>query len=222
VVVWPRLDLIVSGFFYIPGQGFFLAYNRYFNFLHHVAVRGAWILGYAFTALAVITFFARRLPLPPTKTWVFLLLALLIGPVLIANGVLKDHWGRARPFRVAEFGGASSFSPALEPQVKAYRNGSFVSGDGAFGFYLTALAYAVPLTRRRLSRTVFWSCIGAGMVFAFSRIVMGSHFFSDNLFAAFSMLLTNVALHAALFGKKVTREYWRAWLGLNPENPVDG
>jgi lipid A 4'-phosphatase len=217
VVVYPPLDLIVSGWFYEPGKGFFLANEVLFIFLHHIAVKGAWILGFTFSLLTIIAFLRDSGSCGlSAKRWLFLLLALLIGPVLIANGMLKDHWGRSRPHEIVEFGGNDTFSPALSPQPDAERNGSFISGDGAFGFYLPCFAYLVPLgTRRKLSRGVFWGGMVAGGAFALSRVAMGSHFLSDNLFAALLMLASSTALHAAMFGQKLTRDYCRSWLGLN-------
>lgn len=216
VVIYPPLDLIVSGWFYEPGKGFFLADEPVFVFFHHVAVKGAWALGYAFSLFTIIAFFLRSgFCGLQAKSWLFLLLALMIGPVLIANGILKDHWGRERPHEITEFGGGARFSPALLPQPDAERNGSFISGDGAFGFYLPCFAYLVPLgSRRAWSRRAFWGGMTAGGAFAFSRIAMGSHFFSDNLFAALLMLMSSAVLHAAMFGQKSTHEYWRTWLRL--------
>jgi lipid A 4'-phosphatase len=213
VVVWPNLDLIVSSWFYTSGEGFFLADHPAFVFMHVLAVRGAWALGFGFAACVLMTAFLRKnIAGINAKSWLFLLLALLIGPVLIANVGLKDHWGRARPREVMEFGGTAAFSPALQPQPAATRNGSFVSGDGAFGFYLPCFAYLVPLnSNRKNSRQVFWCAMAAGGAFAFDRLAMGGHFLSDNLFAALLMLTATAALHAVMFGRDTTRAYWRAW-----------
>jgi lipid A 4'-phosphatase len=214
VVLWPQLDLVVSEWFYRRGEGFFLSEWPGFVFLHWVALKGAWFLGYLFILMLLIApIRALRIGGWRSFDWLFLLLALLLGPVLIANGVLKDNWGRARPREVVEFGGTSSFSYALVPQPDAHRNGSFISGDGAFGFYLPIFAYLVPLdTQRKASRRVFWGCITAGSAFGLARIAMGGHFFSDVLFAALLMLALSAALHVAMYGQKKTVEYWRAWM----------
>jgi lipid A 4'-phosphatase len=213
-VVWPRIDLIASGFFYRAHEGFFLADNPVFTALHWLAYYGARGLGVAFAVLALAAW-VRRKPMGgvDAKAWTFLLLALLIGPALIANAGFKDHWGRARPREVTEFDGAAPFSPALVPQPGARRNGSFVSGDGAFGFFLPAFAFVAP---KRRSRRVFWGCMGAGTLFGFARLAMGAHFLSDVIYAAFLMLAASSAVHAAMYGRAVTVARWRSWFKRGP------
>ena len=215
VVVYPPLDLIVSGWFYKPTQGFYLADEGALVLLHTLAIKGAWYLGYGLFACVPIAFLMRNgFMKQPAKAWFFLLLALLVGPVLIANGGLKDHWGRARPREVHQFGGDHNFSPALIPQMNAERNESFVAGDGAFGAYLHSFAYLVPVaTKRRRSRYVFWGLAAVGSLFGLARMIMGAHFFSDVLFAALFMLASSAAIHASLYGWRSTRTYWRAWMG---------
>jgi lipid A 4'-phosphatase len=146
-VLWPQVDLFASGLFYREGQGFFLADNAILVALHWLAYDGARILGLGFAVLAAGAYAQQRhkggdaLFFLDAKAWLFLLLALVIGPGLVANVGLKDHWGRARPREVTEFGGNAVFSPALVPHFEnAHANGSFVAGDAAFGFFITALA----------------------------------------------------------------------------------
>jgi len=215
-VIWPHIDLLASGAFYREGQGFFLADNSFFVALHWLAYDGARVLGVVFAVLAVFTCFKQKrqgkeavLLSLDTKAWLFLLLALVIGPGLVANVGLKDHWGRARPREVVELGGNAAFSPALIPHFEnAHSNGSFVAGDAAFGFFLPAFAYVAP---RRFSRRVFWGCMTAGGLFGFARLVMGAHFFSDIVYAAFTMLLATACVHAALYGKRETANRWRGF-----------
>jgi lipid A 4'-phosphatase len=210
-IIFPSLDLIVSGFFYAAGTGFFLAGNPILNALEWVTYYGSRGVGAIFLAITAITY-VRHKPLwnIPTKNWLFLFLALLLGPALIANIILKDHWGRARPREVMEFGGTHVFSPALLPQTNAHANGSFVSGDGSFGFFLPTIAYVVPHNR---SRRVFWSMMSLGSIFGIARILMGAHFLSDVLFAGLFMMLSSAALHALMYSHKATRRYWQEWFG---------
>ncbi|MDP9127446.1 MAG: phosphatase PAP2 family protein [Pseudomonadota bacterium] len=206
----PSIDLAISGLFYESGRGFFLEDAPPFVLLHWLATLGAWLLASALLAAVVVTYVRRRTVLGlDAKSWLFLFLGLLLAPGLIGNIGLKDHWGRARPRQTIQFGGTETFSPALEPQKVLHKNGSFIAGDAAFGFYLPSFAY---VTRRRRSRVVFAAGITAGALFGFARIVMGSHFLSDVLYAAAIMLAATAALHATFYGRKATASYWRYWL----------
>ncbi len=212
LALWPKLDLTASGLFYRADEGFYLSDHPVFIVLHIIATKGAWALAIiliAFTAYTIITH--KNIFALDAKSWTFLTLALLIGPVLIANMGLKDHWGRARPREVTEFGGTATFSPALIPQSHGHKNSSFIAGDAAFGFYLPSLAYvgggSSPVKRRRL----FWLGIGTGALFGFVRLAMGAHFLSDILFAALLMLAVSAILHAIMFGWKTTSNCWQGW-----------
>ncbi len=215
-VLVPDVDLAVSGLFYSSEQGFFLADHPVLLALHQIASSGAWGLeiGFALMALAASI---RKKPLLSldSKAWLFLFVALLVGPGLVANLGFKDHWGRERPREITAFGGSGVFSPALVPHFeKARSNGSFVSGDGAFGFFLPAFAYVAP---RRLTRRFFWSGIGGGILFGTTRIAMGAHFLSDVLFAALLMLVSVAIVHALFYGKHATLCLWQAWVGAHKE-----
>jgi lipid A 4'-phosphatase len=214
-VLWPRIDLVVSGWFYTPGQGFTLNDATPFNILRLVAYAGARLLGLALLVL-VLTAAVRHQPAfdLDAKAYLFLFLGLLLGPALIANGIFKDHWGRARPREIVEFGGDLHFSPALMPSDECHHNCSFVSGDGAFGFYLPAFAYVVPRSR---ARRWFWGGMAAGGLFGFGRLAVGAHFLSDVLFAALFMQLATALLHMGMYGWQETRAHWRDWLFF-PEN----
>ncbi|MDD3371678.1 MAG: phosphatase PAP2 family protein, partial [Alphaproteobacteria bacterium] len=181
-VFWPQVDLFFSGLFYTQGQGFLLVSHPAFAVLHYLAFYGARFLASTLLLLALLAWALRKRLLLDAKAWLFVFLALVIGPGLVANAGFKDNWGRARPRETTEFGGGEVFSPALSPQFSRTKtNGSFVCGDGAFGFFLPVFAYVVPARRRRI---VFWSGMAAGGAFSFARLAMGAHFFSDIIYAA--------------------------------------
>jgi lipid A 4'-phosphatase len=103
----PEIDLGVARLFHAPETGF-------------VGQRLGWVraLRQGFVALYVGTIAlciaglglmwgGRRQWLGLGKTqWLYLAACLAAGPGLIANLVLKDNWGRARPSQITEFGGA--------------------------------------------------------------------------------------------------------------------
>jgi lipid A 4'-phosphatase len=117
------------------------------------------------------------------------------GPMLLVNGVFKDHWGRARPSQVVEFGGTQQFTRAALPADQCPKNCSFVSGHASVGFYFLALAFVWP--RRRALWLAAGTALGLGV--GLVRIVQGGHFLSDVLFAGIVVYLTARILHALMF-----------------------
>src|SRR5260221_2767865 len=109
----------------------------------------------------------------------FVVLALLLGPGLLANVVLKDNWGRARPSHLVEFGGKSTFSPPLLLSDQCDHNCAFVAGDAAAGFFLLSFAL---LARRRRALAIA-GALGVGAALGVVRIIQGGHFLSDVVFA---------------------------------------
>ncbi|HCX59124.1 MAG TPA: PAP2 family protein, partial [Candidatus Cloacimonas sp.] len=48
------------------------------------------------------------------KLYLFLVLAMIIGPGIIVNSALKENWGRPRPRDVEQFGGRYAYEAPLE------------------------------------------------------------------------------------------------------------
>lgn len=207
LILVPGIDLTVSGWFYSPGQGF--AWNdaplaEAISKTVQIVSR----IGGVLLLLAALWAWARQRRLfgLDARRWGFLFLALAIGPGLVANAILKDHWGRARPRQVVEFGGTAAFSPPLVIAGQCSRNCSFVAGDPTVGFVVHAAAYLMPPRRRR---RVFWGAMGLGAALGLLRVGMGAHFFSDVVFAAAVILLVTAALHMLLFDRWATAAAWR-------------
>lgn len=202
--LWPQTDLWISGLFYTQAEKFFFSQNTLSLFIHGMATTGAWI----FTALCLVIMagcflFKKSFCFLSAKKWLLIVAAILLGPGLVANEILKDHWGRARPSQIIDFGGTKNFTPFYQPATQCHKNCSFIGGDASFGFSLTAFAFvAAGAWRRRL----WWMGLGAGAIFGINRIMMGGHFLSDTLAAALIIIFINAALYATLFGKDALRK----------------
>jgi lipid A 4'-phosphatase len=129
--------------------------------------------------------------------WWFLLVILGVGPGLVANVMFKDHWGRARPRTVVEFGGTKHFTPPLVFSKECHRNCSFVSGEVSSAS-VPFFAAALLLPQFRIA--LLAGGIATGFVAGLIRIAQGGHFLSDVVFAAIFMALTASALHVLLIG----------------------
>ncbi|HEY3909929.1 MAG TPA: phosphatase PAP2 family protein [Stellaceae bacterium] len=178
----PQADLWLSGLFYVPGHGFALARSLPVRLVFHAIPWIAWSIVAVIAGGAAWLFLTGR-PLwrLDRKALLFIAFSTALGPGLLANAVLKDHWGRARPVQVEAFGGSHRFTPAPLPASQCATNCSFVSGHAALGFSLVAFAFLLPpgLPRRR--------AIGAALAFGglvgLVRIAQGGHFLSDVVFA---------------------------------------
>ena len=190
----PQLDLWTSGLFYVRGQGFVLAHwppvvfvFRTIPWLARLLVllvlgAGAWLL-----------LVGRPLWRFDLKALLFLGLSLAIGPGLLTNTVLKDHWGRARPVQVTAFGGSHLFTPAPLPANQCPTNCSFVSGHAALAFSLVAFGFLLPTGRSR--RRGIGAALAFGGLVGLVRIAQGGHFLSDVVFAGFLVFGTTALLH---------------------------
>ncbi len=122
-----------------------------------------------------------------------------MGPGLVVNAVLKDHWGRARPVNIEQFGSQKRFTP---PLILSDQEGkSFTSGDASVGFFLSAFAFLFTGRRRKL---LYAGGIAAGLLIGLVRIVMGAHFLSDVLFSGVAVLMMVHLLYKVMFRQTVT------------------
>jgi lipid A 4'-phosphatase len=133
-----------------------------------------------------------RTPLliPPRAT-LFVLATFALGPGLIVNGILKEHWGRARPKTLLEFGGDATFSPVWWISDQCARNCSFVSGEAAGAFCLVTLVFLVR-KERQPAMAIFTLSFAA--VVSLTRIAVGAHFLSDVLIAWLLTLCVMIVL----------------------------
>src|SRR5207248_11673973 len=106
-LLMPDIDLAASRLFYDGSQGFFFA-----DWLPLRMVVGTvpWIVGLLIVLAVIATAWLVILRKPlwrfDRKALLFVTVATVLGPGLIAYTVLKVHWLRARPYQIAEFGGA--------------------------------------------------------------------------------------------------------------------
>lgn len=177
---FPSLDLKVSGLFYDFGKGFFLKDLWAVTFIY----RAVEIFAVGLVAALVFFLFIVRIRRKPLfslnqKRVFYLILVLAIGPGLVVNALLKDHWGRARPYQVEAFGGEKAFTRAGVISDQCESNCAFVSGHASMGFYLFAFSFLWPRHRKK------WTALAlsAGFTVGLARTLQGSHFVSDVVFS---------------------------------------
>lgn len=196
LVAFSGLDLLISRLFF--DQGFHFAAQLWTKLLHEavgvvIALSVAGVLGiYAFNSLS-----RRNLCGIDGRKVLYLLLVLVLGAGLIVNEVFKNHFGRARPKDLQEFGGSRRFTAAFVVADQCSSNCSFSSGDAAGAFFF--IAFAIALSRRRV---IAVAAVGFGIVVSLSRIAAGAHFFSDTVVSFFVMLIVADALYHYMFVRR--------------------
>jgi lipid A 4'-phosphatase len=203
----PRADLIASHLFYASDGGFL---GNRLQGMRGLRTGFLWLY-WAAAAVSLWGLLATALGKPgwlrlaPVQ-WLYVLICLAVGPGLVANVALKDHWGRARPREVAEFGGHRAFTPALKPTNQCAHNCSFVSGEASSAFIpFYAMALVVPQQRALLLAVGTIAGLSIGVV----RMAQGAHFLSDIVFAGVFMALTAGLVHHLMLAWP-----W-AWAGLH-------
>lgn len=193
-LLFPGLDVATSHIFYAPDQGF--AGKTALVETVRNGFKGFYIAACiaAFAGCAYCLHRRERLFGLKAVQFLFVASCLAIGPGAVTNLAFKDHWGRARPREIVEFGGTKTFTAALVPANQCRRNCSFVSGEASSIFMIF---FAAGLIFRRKSALILGAGLVAGAAAGLIRIAQGGHFLSDVVFAGVAMALTAVAVHQA-------------------------
>ncbi|MGB6535989.1 MAG: phosphatase PAP2 family protein [Xanthobacteraceae bacterium] len=202
--VYPRLDLAISALFYDPASNLFVANAQPWVVGARDAAR--WISGLLFApaclALLGKLIMPRRRMLMSACAALFLLLTMALGPGILANVILKDHWGRARPIDVTAFRGTYHFTPWWDPRGDCPENCSFIAGEASGAFWTLAPAALAPPQWRLLA---YGGALAFGAAVGLLRIAGGGHFFTDVAFAGVFIFLLIWATHGLLFRWRAPR-----------------
>lgn len=178
--LFPEVDLVVSRWFFSPGDGFISSSDSNLQWLRQSS---SWVLvGVVLVILSRIL----RDAIKGALTWsrvrkpIWLLSGLALGPGLIVNGLLKAHWGRPRPVHVDAFGGDAVHQMVWVISDWCDRNCSFVSGEASSSAWLVAAALATPQPVRLAATAATLVYAGA---LSLNRIAFGGHFLSDVVLA---------------------------------------
>lgn len=195
----PQIDLLASGLFYTPGEGFTAAS---WPFLQKVRYLGPYLVQ-TVAIICVLVLLLKLLlpelpPLMPLRKPVFLLSTLVLGPGILVNSILKNTWGRPRPVMVEQFGGDMPFVPVWLRTDWCSTNCSFVSGEGSASMWLMALAFVVPKSWRP---AVVLTVLPLMLALSVNRVAFGGHFLSDTLLAWGLTFLVLLSVHWLLYVK---------------------
>jgi lipid A 4'-phosphatase len=193
------IDPRLSGYFYDPtaAHQWFLKTAVPWIWLYHYGELPALVLSIG-AAVVWGGSFCRRSYVGYRRACALIVLAVMLGPGLLVNGVLKPLWGRPRPVHAAPFGGSQPFQPWWQPgDIGGGR--SFPSGHAAMGYVLVLGTCLVP---RRCSAWLRGLMLGGaltyGSLLGVARIMQGGHFLSDVLWSGSLMCFLVAILQAVL------------------------
>jgi lipid A 4'-phosphatase len=190
----PGIDLAVASFFH--GLAVQTAIPRLYRAIEVARSFEPLVTTLALAPAVVIVvikmFWPRRTTFISGRAALFLIVSLILGPGLLVNTVLKDHWSRPRPGMVSDLGGHMVFKPWWDPRGACESNCSFVSGETSSATWLFAPAVLVPPPWR-------YAALAGVAVYATAialmRLLLGGHFLSDVTFAAIFTGLVIWAVH---------------------------
>jgi len=124
----------------------------------------------------------------------FVILALILGPGVLVNGIIKERWARPRPRQIENFGGHLVYRPAVVPGPN--EGGlSFPCGHSSVAFYLTVFYFLFRRKRRLWAWTALTVSVVFGGLVGLGRMVAGAHFLSDVLWSAYLVFLVSHVLY---------------------------
>lgn len=197
LVTISNIDLTISRLFYQMDNGFYLMDDRFFRFLYDIIPIMALITSILLVIVNIYYLIKKKNNL--SKPFIYLLLALVIGPGLTVNLFFKEYIGRARPREIIEFSGDRAHSSAFLPSDQCKSNCSFPSGHAAMAFYYTSLAFIY-------NNIYVWGLtLLFGCLVGIARIVQGGHFFSDVYFAALFVISINYFCYKRFYNAADTK-----------------
>jgi lipid A 4'-phosphatase len=196
--VHPQFDLDLAGLTFDPRRQLFAVNAQPWVQYSRQAARviiGLLVLP-AFIAILGKVFLPHRRTLIEGRAALFLIVTLAIGPGVLTNLLLKDHWGRARPIDVQQFGGTHRFTPWWDPRGDCPNNCSFIAGEPSGAFWTLAPAALAPPELRVIA---YGAALAFGAGVSVLRMAGGAHFFSDVVFAGVFMYLLIWAVHGVIY-----------------------
>ena len=200
----PQLDLDLAALSFDPAQHLFVANAQ--PWVQHTRTAARILIALialpACAAIVLKLIWPRRRMLIEARAALFLIATLALGPGILTNLILKDHWGRPRPIDVQQFGGEYRFEPWWDPRGKCPNNCSFIAGEPSGAFWTLAPAALAPPP---LQPIAYGAALAFGVGLGAFRMAAGAHFFSDVVFAAVLMYLVVFTAHGLIYRWPATR-----------------
>jgi len=187
------IDVSLERLFYRSPGGWVFKDVEPWRFLYRFGFYPAWIIVVGSVAALAVSKRVRRTD-GYGRSVVYFLLVMAVGPGLIVNTALKQHWGRPRPREIVEFGGTRQHLEVWEKGIDGEGN-SFPSGHASMAFFLLTPFFPLRKTRRGWASFFLVLGVAYGCLMGTARMVQGAHFLSDVTWSAGIVYFTALTFH---------------------------
>jgi lipid A 4'-phosphatase len=186
---FTELDIKIQQFFYNQDLGWIYKGHAFWDIIYKFGIFPGYMLAVVALVFLSLGYWFQRF-LKWRKAAVLMIFVLIIGPGIMVNIVLKDNWGRPRPYEIEQFGGQDQY--VVPGAISDAGGKSFPCGHCSIAFYL-----AIPfLFLRKKYKTAAWLFLFFGTLYGLlvglARMVAGGHFASDVLWSWGIVWLTGV------------------------------
>lgn len=193
-----NLDRRIQDLFYDPVAGRFPHRIRWlFETVFHDFGRLTVIaLGVGLFAAFLLSY--RRASLVPwRRALLYGVLCLAICPIAVAQ--IKQHTVIHCPRKLEIYGGREPYVRLFDAVPPGVEPGHcWPGGHSSGGFAMMSLYFVFRRAKPRLAKVLLAAGFGYGFLLGFSRVVMGSHFVSHNLWAALLCWTISLGLYLVM------------------------
>ena len=140
-----------------------------------------------------------------TRPFLVIILTVILGPGLVVNGILKEHWGRPRPADLQQFGATEHYRHFWNPGGRGCGK-SFVCGHCAIAFSTCSVVALYPIHPVVASAGLVTGIV-YGVLMSLARISQGGHFSTDAVWSATIVLSLIAFLYYFVF--RIPEQYDR-------------
>ena len=203
IIVQQDLDRRWTAIFFSPTEGWLLVDRQPWQWFYAYGT----IPGLLFTIGTLVILYLTYLK-PALYSWrsylLILVLTSVLGSGILVNAILKDHWGRARPRQVEEFGGKWEYRDVHQPGIPG-KGKSFPCGHCAISYvFVSTIVFFRKSRWMALTGTA--SGLFYGTLMSIARVGQGGHFPTDALWALGINVLLTILLSCFIF------PHAKAWL----------
>lgn len=175
--IFPQIDIKTSSLFFHNG-GFI--FHPWFNVARRIFVWIVYSLMLILTINIIWSLICKNRRILNASAFVLLFFA--IGPGLMVNVILKNHFGRPRPTYITQFNGKENYQKPWLISRQCDTNCAFPAGEPSTAFALFSFLIFFRKSKHRcllgFFLTINW------IFFSYIRIAQGGHFLSDVLIGA--------------------------------------